>query len=113
MTFYAVFRKDSGELYSTGSTVADAATLAKDGLAVAELAAPPDDRQEWNPKAHRFDPAPPVPPVAEQVAAALGGDAEYATLSGADKALLARFAARLTAVHVIEPAAKPDPGQPG
>lgn len=102
MTFYAVYDKATGELYSTGTELGDAAVLAERGLTAVELPEPKPG-QPWNAKAHRFDPAPPPTPVAEQVNDLLADDPDFAALTPAQKALIAKFAPRLSAATIVEP----------
>lgn len=53
-TWSAVYREDTGELVSVGTTVADPLP---DGLAAVEVDGPQELR-EWDTTAHEFGPAP-------------------------------------------------------
>lgn len=56
--WYAVYKTDTGELVSTGTSVGSPEELAERGFASVVLDAAPGDRV-WNPTNLDFDPAPP------------------------------------------------------
>lgn len=77
----------NGDLVSWGTTVADDATLAENGLVAKEFTdgdAPPDG-SAWNPATLTFDP-PPTPEPEPDPAAVLEGDVDYETLTDTEKA---------------------------
>lgn len=55
MTWYAVYDKNTGELYSTGSVLADEAILRVAGLEFKEINGPQEGRL-WNAQTRTFGP---------------------------------------------------------
>ena len=54
MTWYAIYNKNTGELFSTGTVVADDSILIANSLNVVKIDGPAEGRQ-WNPKTLQFE----------------------------------------------------------
>lgn len=94
MSFFAV-HDASGNLVSTGTQVADEATLAKKNLTAKTFAgdAPPVDKR-WNRATRSFDLAIPTPPTLEDQLAA---DPEYTNLPASEQTIVRILARALGA----------------